>query len=194
MPGWELIAYGADRWVTEHDVDLDGMPVDVRPPFPPDLTDKVLGAADVLVLPSLMPRVALGDDEGSARAGLAVVCSDSLGPEEVVVDSRNGLIVPTGDSEALAAAIARLAGDLALVERLKAEAPSVQLRSIDDQVDGLLTRYASLRSVATAAPSVGTRAVHRGHRRRAASLSSVVARRGAGAERHRVGGALVHRS
>jgi glycosyltransferase involved in cell wall biosynthesis len=154
LPGWQLTAYGADRWVAEHQIDLDGLPLDIRPPFPPDLIDSVLSSADVLVLPSLMRESHSVMTREALSRGLAVVCSDSLGPEEVVVDGSNGLIVPTGDDEALAGAFARLARDPSLVERLKQAAPSVRLRSIDDQVDGLVTRYQSLRPAVPAAPSI----------------------------------------
>jgi glycosyltransferase involved in cell wall biosynthesis len=154
LPGWQLTAYGADRWVAEHRIDLDGLPLDVRPPFPPELTDRVLGSADVLVLPSLMRESHSVLTREALTRGLAVVCSDSLGPEEVVVDGSNGLIVPAGDDEALAGAIARLAKDSALVGRLKQAAPSVRLRSIDDQVDGLLTRYQSLLPAVPSSPSI----------------------------------------
>ncbi|MGI8846250.1 MAG: glycosyltransferase family 4 protein, partial [Thermoleophilaceae bacterium] len=71
--------------------------------------DTVLGAADVLVVPSTRPEplglVALE----AAAAGLPVVASDAGGLPEIVRDGKSGLLVPPGDSEALAAALAGLA-------------------------------------------------------------------------------------
>ncbi|HET6202142.1 MAG TPA: glycosyltransferase [Planctomycetota bacterium] len=68
---------------------------------------------DLLVLPSLSegtPRV-LG--EGMAH-GLAVVATDCGGVSDLVEHARTGLLVPPGDSGALAAALAALAGDARL--------------------------------------------------------------------------------
>lgn len=51
-------------------------------------------------------------------AGLPVIASDLPGPSEIVEDGVNGLIVETGDEEAFAAAMTRLAGDHELRRRL----------------------------------------------------------------------------
>jgi glycosyltransferase involved in cell wall biosynthesis len=151
VPGWQLTAYGAQDWVREHGVTVDGLPVDVRPPFPPEETSAALDAADVLVLPSLMRESHSVLTREALSRGLPVVCSDSLGPEEVVRDGYNGIVVPTGDRAALAAALERLARDRALLARLTAGAPSVRLRSIDDQVTGLEARFAAVPRAPTAA-------------------------------------------
>jgi glycosyltransferase involved in cell wall biosynthesis len=82
----------------------------VRLGFREDVDD-VLGAADALVVPSTLPEpLGLVALEGAA-AGLPVVASDAGGLPEVVDDGRTGLLVPPGDPGALAAALARLAGD-----------------------------------------------------------------------------------
>jgi glycosyltransferase involved in cell wall biosynthesis len=57
--------------------------------------------------------------------GLPVVATTAPGSDEVVTGERTGLLVPKGDTEALAAAIARLANDAALRERLGMGAQSV---------------------------------------------------------------------
>jgi glycosyltransferase involved in cell wall biosynthesis len=74
-------------------------------------------AADVLVLPSIPTRTfrepwGLVSNEAMNR-GLPVIASDAVGAAAggLVRDGRNGLIVPAGDSVALAAALRRLAGD-----------------------------------------------------------------------------------
>jgi glycosyltransferase involved in cell wall biosynthesis len=75
---------------------------------------------DVLVLPSIPTRTfrepwGLVANEAMNR-GLAVIASDAVGAAAggLVRDGRNGLVVPAGDSRALAGAIARLAADASL--------------------------------------------------------------------------------
>jgi len=56
--------------------------------------------------------------------GLAVIASDAVGAAAggLVRDGINGLVVPSGDAHALAAALRRLAGDGELRRRLGAQA------------------------------------------------------------------------
>jgi glycosyltransferase involved in cell wall biosynthesis len=82
----------------------------------PDL----LRAADIFTLPSHregMPRSIIE----AMLTGLAVVATDIRGSREEVVEGQTGLLVPVRDPKALAAALARLAGDAALRTRLGAE-------------------------------------------------------------------------
>jgi glycosyltransferase involved in cell wall biosynthesis len=58
-------------------------------------------------------------------AGRPVVTADTPAVREVLEDGRSALLVPAGDPDALAAALARLAADAALRERLGAAARSV---------------------------------------------------------------------
>lgn len=65
-------------------------------------------------------------------AGTPVIATTVGGVPEVVRDGENGLLVPPGDADALAAAIARFAGDPDLRERLRAAAgPSVEAYRAD---------------------------------------------------------------
>jgi glycosyltransferase involved in cell wall biosynthesis len=103
-----------------------------HPPFAAAQLDEVLEDADVLVIPSLMREsFSLVAREALVR-GVPVVTSDCGGPEEVVRDGDNGLVVRTGIPSSLAAALARLAQDRALLARLAA-APKPQLDTPDDQ-------------------------------------------------------------
>ncbi|MBO0925290.1 glycosyltransferase [Cellulomonas sp. zg-ZUI199] len=115
-----------------------------RPAYAPDDLSDVLAAHDVLVLPSVMreshsilTREALG-------AGLAVICSDSLGPEEAVTEGVNGLVVPAGDAAALAAAMTRVVDDPALLAGMRAHAVEFRARTVEDQVAGLDAMYSEL--------------------------------------------------
>ncbi len=82
------------------------------------------GAADVLVVPSIPTRGFLEPwglvaNEAMNQA-TAIISTDAVGAAAggLVRDERNGLVVPAGDPDALAAALGRLAGDLPLCARL----------------------------------------------------------------------------
>jgi glycosyltransferase involved in cell wall biosynthesis len=86
-------------------------------PFTPEI-DVVWAASDIAAVPSTGPesfgRVAI---EAMAH-GLPVVAAAQGGLAEIIVPDRTGLLVPPGDSAALAGAIGRLAGDVPLRQRL----------------------------------------------------------------------------
>ncbi len=142
-PGWLLDAYGTDEVAT---TTWRRAPTQVAtlPPFPPAELDAVLRAADVVVLPSLRETHSLLTREALLR-GAAVICTDSLGPEEVVDHDRNGLIVPTGDPAALASAMVQLVDDRAALARLRG-AVDVRVRLLSEQLDGLEAHFARLRA------------------------------------------------
>lgn len=157
VPGWTLTAHGlppdlVDRLPA-------GSPVEVRPPFAPDQRDTVFAAADVLLLPSLMRESHSLVTREALQRGLPVICTDSLGPEEVVEDRVNGLVVPAGDPEtlvtSLAAAMRSLVDDRARLRGLRQGASTgVAVRSLDDQVAGLAAGYERLiRTGATPTPT-----------------------------------------
>jgi len=138
--GWSIDLHGVDASA----VAGLGDHVRARPSYAPAELAEVLAAHDVLVLPSIMreshsilTREALG-------AGLAVLCTDTLGPEEVVVDGVNGTVVPAADPAALAGALRALVEDPAGVRRMQAVAPQVRVRTLDDQVAGLQHVYVEL--------------------------------------------------
>jgi glycosyltransferase involved in cell wall biosynthesis len=107
-----------------------------------------MAAADILVLPSLSegrPNVVL---EAHA-CGLPVVATNVGGTPELLEDGVNGLLVPVGDSDALAGALRRLATDhdlrlrlgVAARERIKAggftwNATAARTRQIYADVEG----------------------------------------------------------
>ncbi len=95
-------------------------------PVPPVQLRSLYAAADVLVVPSLATRTfrepwGLVVNEAMNR-NLPVIASDAVGAVAggLVRDGRNGLVVPAGDSRALADALRRLAADAPLRGRLGA--------------------------------------------------------------------------
>jgi glycosyltransferase involved in cell wall biosynthesis len=84
---------------------------------PRDDVPALLAASDLMAFPSGygegIPRVLL---EAAALA-LPIVTTDAPGCREVVEPGVTGLLVPIGDAQALAAAVARLADDPALRQR-----------------------------------------------------------------------------
>ena len=123
IEGIEFHAYGpvspsmAERMQRMPDVTAHGFMANDR------LRD-ALGQHDVLVFPSRAdyteghPGVVIE----AFMAGLPVIASDLPGPSEIVHHEVNGLIVGTGDVDALATAMMRLATDGALRRRLAAGA------------------------------------------------------------------------
>lgn len=77
----------------------------------------LLGAVDIVVLPSYregLPRTLVE----AAACGLPLITTDVPGCREVVTDGIDGLLVPMGNSDALARAMARLQDDPAFARRL----------------------------------------------------------------------------
>ncbi len=70
-------------------------------------------AADVFLLPSRYESLPLSIREGMA-ASLPVLATNVGGVAEAVENGRSGVLIPPGDPESLAAAMARLAADPAL--------------------------------------------------------------------------------
>jgi glycosyltransferase involved in cell wall biosynthesis len=120
-------------------------------PVRPAELRKLYAACDVLVVPSIATPTfrepwGLVINEAMNR-GLAVIASDAVGAAAggLVRDGRNGLVVPAGDSDALAGAIRRLAADPALRARLGgAGARDVRTYTYDAWAQGFSGALASL--------------------------------------------------
>jgi len=79
----------------------------------------LLAEHDIMVMPSIMESESFGVAALEASSvGLPVIASDVGGVSEVVSDNETGILVRPGDSENLAAAIKKLAGDVALRKRM----------------------------------------------------------------------------
>ena len=102
----------------------------------------VLASLDVFAFPSLFEGLCLAVIEAQA-AGVPVVATPVGGIRETVVDGETGLLVPTGDPVALAAAIRRLLEDREAAQAMAAEAKRrVRERfSIERMVEKTLRLY-----------------------------------------------------
>jgi glycosyltransferase involved in cell wall biosynthesis len=111
----------------------------------------IYAACDVLVVPSIPTRTfrepwGLVVNEAMNR-GLPVIASDAVGAAAggLVRDRANGLVVPAGDSDMLAAAMGQLADDPALRARLgAAAAEDVRAYSNDAWAQGFSEALATL--------------------------------------------------
>jgi glycosyltransferase involved in cell wall biosynthesis len=82
----------------------------------------ILGAADVIAVPSTAPDPLPGSAIEAAAAGCAVLASATGGLPEIIRDRQTGRLVAPGDPRALARAAAELLDDPAERERLGAAA------------------------------------------------------------------------
>jgi glycosyltransferase involved in cell wall biosynthesis len=89
--------------------------------FRTDVPD-LLAALSVVVSPSLGLEGLSNSLLESMAAGVSVVATRVGGTPEIVEDGENGLLVPPGDPEALAAAVSRLLQDKATAIRLRESA------------------------------------------------------------------------
>ena len=86
-----------------------------------DDVPEILASLDVFAFPSLFEGLCVAVIEAQA-AGVPVVATPVGGIRETVVDGETGLVVPTRDPPALAAAIRRLLEDRPAAEAMAAEA------------------------------------------------------------------------
>lgn len=112
--------------------------------YRPEQLAEVLASHDVLVLPSVMRESHSILTREALTAGLAVICTDTLGPEEAVDHGRNGLVVPAADPDALRAAMARLVASPQTVREMQGQGSASPLRPVDDQMSGLDALYREL--------------------------------------------------
>jgi glycosyltransferase involved in cell wall biosynthesis len=140
---FELRAWGAAESLEARTLPAG---VTVLPPYPREQTGEVMSSLDALLVPSLMRESSSLVTREALALGTPVLCSDSGGPEEVVRDGVNGMIVESNNDVAWAAALARFAGDGALRTRLKqgARAASVEMVDTARQAAELAAIYAEV--------------------------------------------------
>jgi glycosyltransferase involved in cell wall biosynthesis len=145
-----LVGDGAERSQLELQARVLG--VDRRTRFlgaqPRETVFELLKAADAAVLSSSwenFPHMLVE----ALSVGTPVLATDVGGVSEIVSDGENGLLVPAGDAEALAAAIQRFFADQELQARLRAAAEASVAQFAPDttyaRLEGLLAEAARAR-------------------------------------------------
>ncbi len=114
VSGWRLRLYGVDaaRFRAPPQVEFAAT-------FPADELPRVLGDTDVLVVPSLAQETSSLTVLEALGAGVPVVSTATPGPQGVIEDGVNGLIVAIGDERALAHALRRIIANRDLLQRLR---------------------------------------------------------------------------
>jgi glycosyltransferase involved in cell wall biosynthesis len=101
----------------------------------------LLNNLDMFVLPSVSEGFSISTLEAMA-CGVPVVATRSGGPEEILQDGVNGLMVQPANAQALAAALSRLVGSDALCRVLKDNALSVVKEKFSKEA--MLKKYSRL--------------------------------------------------
>ncbi len=155
-PRLRVLAHDLGEAVERDGRSLAGTCVEAVPPYDPEDLDGLLAVTDALVLPSVMREsYSLVTREALLR-GVPVVVTDTIGPEEVVENGRNGLVVPAAEPALLAAALRSLVDPSVLETLRQGAATPPPVRTVDEQVAGLEERYGRLVARAPA-PVAGPR-------------------------------------
>ena len=124
---WHLDIFGQGEWhdALQAQIDRLGLGASVRLMYPTRQIGMEYAASDFLVMSSHYEGFPMVMVEAMA-SGLPVVSFDFLcGPRDIIRPGENGLLVPEGDVNALAAAMKRLMEDPEAVLRMSAEARKV---------------------------------------------------------------------
>lgn len=113
---------------------------------------RILAGIDVLAAPALWHEAFGLTVREALAAGRPVLVSRVGGLQDAVSDGVEGFVLPPGDVPAWTAALARLAADRALVQRL-AGATRSRARGFPAMAADLLAVYATARARAAAAPT-----------------------------------------
>jgi colanic acid/amylovoran biosynthesis glycosyltransferase len=129
---------------TIHDLGLDPH-VTLHGALRPDGVRALLDDADLFVHSSLGEGISNGVLEAMA-SGLPVVTTDCGGMREAVTDGQEGFVVPMRDVEAMSAALAMLANDAGLRQRMGRAARATVERSfaLEQQIASFASLYEEL--------------------------------------------------
>jgi glycosyltransferase involved in cell wall biosynthesis len=129
VTGFELVLHGDARLAPEplqrRMREMATLPQIRTPMHGAGTVDAAVARVDWVLAPSLWWESAPRSVEAAFRAGRPVICSDRGGLAERVTDGVNGLHVPLGDPDALAAAMARCLAEPDLWDQLAAGIPAV---------------------------------------------------------------------
>jgi colanic acid/amylovoran biosynthesis glycosyltransferase len=144
--GWTLDIVGDGQLRAELTRLADGLPVTFRGQLSRTELARSYARAEIAVVPSV--AAASGDQDGlpvtlleAMAVGCAVVASQLAGIDAAVIHGENGLLVPPGDAEALAATLEALLADPDRRAKLGAAARS---RAEEFSVAGFGARYRRL--------------------------------------------------
>ena len=133
--------HGDDGYRARLDPLLSGPGVHWLGPVPHEQIADVLGALDVLVVPSIWLENSPLVIREAFAAGLPVVVSNLGGMAEMVTHEENGLLFEPGDAGSLGLALTRLVEEPDLLARLRSAVPPV--RTIADDADATFALYQS---------------------------------------------------
>ena len=108
--------------------------------------DRILAASDIFLIPSTHEGLPLAAVQ-ALRHGLAIVGTNIGGLRDVVTHELNGIVLPVGDTGAVAAALRRLLSDDSTLLRMRT-ASREHARLFD--LDAIATQYENLLSAAIA--------------------------------------------
>ena len=117
--------------------------ISFRGPFQRDGLEGVLADLDVLVVPSRWYENAPGVIFEAFAAGMPVVATDLGGMSEFVTPGKNGLLFGLDDADDLARQLRTLAGEVGLLERLRAGIEPV--KTVGEYAGELIELYDTLR-------------------------------------------------
>ena len=111
-PNWELVIIGRpiDKLLSEKLLKNGHGRVRMIGTVPHQMVLSYLQAADAYVQPSRLEGLANATMEAMA-VGLPVITTDTCGQRELIQNGKNGWLVPPADAQALARAMAEVAGD-----------------------------------------------------------------------------------
>nr|BFE85014.1 hypothetical protein GCM10020093_076150 [Planobispora longispora] len=123
-PGWRLDIYGTGQKRTElrELIDEHGMAGVITLPGRSSRLGEELAGASLYVLSSRFEGLPMVMIEAMSHALPVVAFDCPTGPADVLTDGVDGLLVPPGDVDALAAAVSRLMADRELRRRMGAAA------------------------------------------------------------------------
>jgi len=118
---------------------IDGEKIVYHGPFPDGDIPKILGSADVLVVPSLYPETFSIVSREAYLAGVPVIASRIGALTEAVRDGRSGLLFEPGNADELGRLLKTLTTDRRRLEELKKGIPEVM--TLDQHADRLMDIY-----------------------------------------------------
>ena len=135
---WLIVGEGSERAAIEREIAASGLGNNIR------LTGwrrdgiKIMAAVDAVVQPTLQEAFSQAMVE-ALWLGKPLIMTDVSGAPDIIREGHNGMLVPRGDSEALADAIIHLAGDESLRARLGSAGRAYVKENL--VIDKVIARY-----------------------------------------------------